>query len=336
MSTVLVTGGTGFVGSHAVLRLLVDGYSVRATVRTPGREHALRELLSNRGADVSALEVVPVDLTEDSGWSDAAAGCRYVLHVASPFPAEEPEHEDDLIVPAREGTLRVLRAAHDAGVSRVVLTSSFAAIGYSLKPAGQPYTEDDWTDPEGQRAYVKSKTLAERAAWAYARDAGLDLAVVNPTGIFGPALGPDTSSSLALIRALLDGAMPAIPDLSFGVVDVRDVVDLHVRAMTSPDAPGQRFIAVGHAPVGLREIARILRDQLGPDAGRVPIRNLPTWLARALAPFSPRLRGLAAELGSPKAISGEKARRVLGWSPRSLEETISDTARSILAGGSKD
>jgi dihydroflavonol-4-reductase len=331
VSTVLVTGGTGFVGSYAIQRLLADGYRVRTTVRSPSRGQQLRELLTRRGAETATLEIVVADLTADGGWIEAVTGCEFVLHVASPFPAGEPEHEDDLIIPARDGALRVLRAAHSTGVSRVVLTSSFAAIGYSPKPTGEPYTEEDWTNPDGQRPYIKSKTLAERAAWDYARRAGLELTVINPTGIFGPPLGSDISASLGLIQALLSGAMPAIPDLSFGVVDVRDVVDLHLRAMTAPDARDQRIIAVGHAPVTLRSIAGILREGLGPDAANVPTRNLPTWLVRATAPFSARMASLAPDLGKPKAISNQKAQHLLGWTPRPLEDTILDTARGLLA-----
>ena len=327
----LVTGGTGFVGSHMLLRLLDDGYDVRTTVRASARGAELRALVAGHGADVGRLEVAVADLTEDAGWAEAVRDRDIVLHVASPFPPGAPRDPGEVIRPAKEGTLRVLRAAREAGVRRVVLTSSFAAIGYSPKPDGSPYTEKDWTDPDGQAPYIASKVLAERAAWDFVADgAGPELVVINPTGIFGPALGPDYSSSLGLIRRLLDGAMPGVPDLAFGVADVRDVVDAHVRAMLLPEAAGQRFLVVGQAPVTMHEIARILRAGLGADAAKVPTRRLPSWLIRVLARVHPELREMAPELGKRKQISNDKARTVLGWTPKPVDETIVDTGRSLL------
>lgn len=329
-ATVLVTGGTGFVGGHTVLRLLNEGSPVRTTVRTTARGDDLRAVLSRHGAPVEQLQVAVADLTSTDGWAAAVDGCEAVLHVASPFPAQSPRDADELIRPARDGTLRVLRAAHQAGVRRVVATSSFAAIGYSPKSDTSPYTEQDWTDPDGQAPYIASKTIAERAAWTYADDHDLELVTINPTGIFGPALGPDYSSSLGLIKQLLTGAMPRIPDLAFGVVDVRDVVDAHLRALTTPEAAGQRFIAVGQAPVTMFEIAQILRAGLGDDGASVPRHRLPSWLVRGLARLRPQLRGMVPELGKRKQISNEKARTMLAWKPRPLQDTILDTARSLL------
>jgi dihydroflavonol-4-reductase len=326
VSRVLVTGGSGHLGGHVLLRLLADGHDVRTTVRTPGRRAQVEEIVAHGSADdVGRVEVVVADLTGDAGWADAVADRDVVLHVASPFPAGEPDDEDDLIVPAREGTLRVLRAAVDAGVSRVVLTSSFAAVGYT--PKADPtdtYSEADWTDPTGDvGAYVRSKTLAERAAWdeVAGTSGGPELTVVNPTGILGPVLGADRSSSIALVQSLLAGVVPAPPTTSFGVVDVRDVADLHVRAMAAPSAAGERYLAVGEDGVSLRRIARILRASLGPDAARVP------WAEDD-----------EGETGSasgppPKRISSAKARTQLGWSPRSLEATIFDTGRSLARSG---
>src|ERR1700733_11123729 len=248
MSKVLVTGGSGFIGSHAIVQLLAAGYQVRTTVRDLKREGDVRAMLRNGGVEPDGrLSFVTANLTSDTGWAEAVAGCEYVLHVASPLPPAVPKHEDELIVPARDGALRVLRAARDAGVKRVVLTSSFAAVGYGHPPSDRPFSEKDWTDPNGPDVgpYVKSKTLAERAAWDFiAREGGsLELSVVNPVGVFGPVLGPDFSPSIQIVQRLMDGAVPGCPRLSFGVVDVRDVADLHLRAMTDPAAQGERFLA---------------------------------------------------------------------------------------------
>jgi nucleoside-diphosphate-sugar epimerase len=241
MSKVLVTGGSGFIGSHAIVQLLAAGYQVRTTVRDLKREKEVRAMLRNGGAEPgSRLSFVSADLTRDAGWAEAVEGCEYVLHVASPLPPSVPKHEDELIVPARDGALRVLRAARDAGVKRVVLTSSFAAVGYGYKPQAKPFDETNWTQLEGDDVapYTKSKALAERAAWDFlVREGGaLELSVVNPVGVFGPVLGPDYSASILIVQRLMDGALPGSPTLSFGIVDVRDVIDLHIRAMTRPEA----------------------------------------------------------------------------------------------------
>lgn len=242
MSVVLVTGGSGFVGSHTVIQLLAAGHSVRTTVRSTKREPDVRGMLAAAGCEPGdRLSFHVADLEKDDGWAEATAGCDYVHHIASPFPAGEPKHEDELIVPAREGALRALRAARDAKVKRVVLTSSFAAIGYGNDP-GRPYTEEDWTDPADPRvlAYPRSKTIAERSAWDFiAREGeGLELAVVNPVGIFGPVLGADFATSILLLQRMLNGKIPGCPRLWFGAVDVRDVAGLHLLAMTHPEARG--------------------------------------------------------------------------------------------------
>jgi len=329
---VLVTGGSGFIGSHCILDLLRAGYRVRTTVRSPDREATVRELLGAESAD--ALSFALADLTDDAGWADAVGGCDFVLHVASPFPLGPPKHEDDLIVPAREGALRVLAAARDAKVKRVVLTSSFAAIGYGQPPMDRPFTEEDWTDPDGDgvSAYAKSKTLAERAAWDFIEreGGGLELAVVNPVGVFGPALGSDFSTSLQLVKRLLDGAMPGIPRVAFGIVDVRDVADLHVRAMTDPAAAGERFLAVAGEFMTVAEIAAVLRERMGDDAKKVPTRMLPDWLVRLVARFDSSVKQIVPELGKVKQASNEKAKRVLGWAPRSNDDAIVASAESLI------
>ncbi|MBO0791881.1 MAG: aldehyde reductase, partial [Ktedonobacteraceae bacterium] len=248
--TVLVTGGSGFLGAHTIVQLLKAGYTVRTTVRSPQREDDVRALIRAGGIlDDRRLSFAVTDLMRDDGWQQAMEGVSFVLHTASPFPGHQPEDENDLILPARDGTLRVLKAAGKAAVKRVVMTSSFAAVGYSPKPANEPYTEEDWTNPDQPSlpAYIKSKTLAERAAWDFIKqDHGkLELVVLNPTGIFGPALGKDFSSSLHILQTMLEGKMPAVPDVSFGVADVRDVAEAHIRAMTNPNAAGERFLVTG-------------------------------------------------------------------------------------------
>jgi nucleoside-diphosphate-sugar epimerase len=256
-----------------------------------------------------------------------------VLHVASPFPSRSPAHEDELIVPAREGTLRVLRAARDAGVRRVVITSSFAAIGYGHPPQPAPFDETYWSNIEGTAAaYVKSKTLAERAAWNFMAEEGaaLELAVVNPVAVLGPVLNADFSASIQIVRRMLTGGMPAAPHLMFGVVDVRDVADLHLRAMTHPAAKGERFLAAAGNFMALSEISQVLRTRLGAAAKRAPTRPLPNWVLRVTALFNPTVRELLPELGKTKNGSHEKASRLLGWAPRSNEDAIVATAESLL------
>jgi nucleoside-diphosphate-sugar epimerase len=335
LRTILVTGGSGFIGSHTLLQLLAAGHQVRTTVRSLKREGDVRTMLKEGGAEPGErLSFIAADLEDDAGWPQAVAGCEYVLHVASPLPPYVPKHEDELIVPAREGTLRVLRAARNAGVKRVVLTSSFAAIGYGQKPQETPFDETSWTDPHGDDVlpYVKSKTLAERAAWDFLAQEGgeLELSVVNPAGVFGPVLGPDYSTSILLVQRLMDGAMPGCPRLHLGVVDVRDVADLHIRAMTHPAAKGERFLAVAGDFLSLREIARVLKDRMGTSAGRVPTWPLPNWLVRIAALRDPAVKQILPELGKRKNATSEKARRMLGWAPRSREEAIVATAESLV------
>jgi nucleoside-diphosphate-sugar epimerase len=311
------------------------GYRVRTTVRLRNREAGVRAMLKAGGAEPGeALSFVAADLISDAGWSEAVAGCAFVLHVASPFPSTVPKQEDDLIIPAREGALRVLRAARDAGVKRVVLTSSFAAIGYGQKPQQTTYNETNWTDPNGDGVlpYAKSKNLAERAAWDFIANAGggLELSVVNPVGVFGPVLGPDYSTSILLVQRLMDGAMPGCPRLSFGIVDVRDVADLHIRAMTQPVAKGERFLAVAGDFVSILAIAKVLKAQMGASAKKVPTRQLPDWLVRLAAMRDPAVKQILPELGKVKTATNEKAKRMLRWAPRSNEEAIIATAESLV------
>ena len=333
-SPVLVTGGSGFIGSHAIVQLLAAGHRVRATVRNLAREGEVRALLREAGADAGErLSFVAADLERDEGWPEAVAGCGYVLHVASPFPAGVPKSEDELIVPARDGALRVLRAARDAGVKRVVLTSSFAAIGYSDPTRSAPFDETVWTDPNGDvSAYVKSKTIAERAAWAFVtREGGaLELSVVNPVLVLGPVLGNDYSTSILAIKRMLDGTLAGCPRLCFGLVDVRDVADLHIRAMTDPAAKGERFLAVAEDFVSLLDVAKMLKNAFPAFADKIPSRELPNWLVRLASLRDANLRPLLSELGTKKNATNEKAKRLLGWAPRSNAESVAATGESLV------
>jgi nucleoside-diphosphate-sugar epimerase len=335
MSTILVTGGSGFIGSHTILQLLAAGHQVRTTIRDLKREGDVRAMLKEGGAQTGdRLSFVAADLTNDAGWPEAVAGCDYVLHVASPLPERVPKDENELIVPAREGTLRVLRASRDAGVKRVVLTSSFAAVGYGHKQRNEPFTEQDWTDPNcgDVLPYTKSKTLAEHAAWNFmaAEGGNLELSVINPVGVFGPVLGPDYSASILIVQRMMDGAMPGAPRLYFGIVDVRDVADLHIRAMTHPAAKGERFLAVAGDSMSMLEIAKVLKNRTGAYAKRVPSREVPNWMVRLIAIKDPAAKQLLPELGKKKNATNEKAKRLLGWTPRSNEEAIVATAESLV------
>jgi nucleoside-diphosphate-sugar epimerase len=333
MSLVLVTGGSGFLAGHCIIQCLEAGHDVRATLRDASRADKVRAELARAGAQGLRLSFAAADLERDAGWPEAMAGCDFVLHVASPFPVNVPKDENELIRPARDGALRVLKAARAAGVKRVVLTSSFAAIGYGHRNQTAPFDETSWTDLDGPgvSAYPKSKTVAERAAWDFvAREGGPELAVVNPTGIFGPALGPDLSTSVVYVKRMLDGAMPGLPRLSFGVVDVRDVADLHLRAMTDPRAKGERFLAVSGEFIQLGAIAEILKSRLGLAARRVKTRVLPDFMVRLAGLFDPTVRQIVPELGKMKNATSAKAERLLGWSPRSREEAIVASGESLI------
>jgi dihydroflavonol-4-reductase len=335
--TVLVTGGSGFLGGWCLVELLQRGYRARTTVRDLARESEVRAAVGTLLDARDRLDVVAADLTNDDGWADAVAGCDYVLHVASPFPPAQPKDPDELIVPARDGTLRVLRASLAAGVKRIVLTSSVAAVrrpGPGSVANGRELTEEDWNDPDNPYAtpYTRSKTIAERAAWDFMRAEGAEdrLVTVQPGAIIGPVLGRDRSYSLQAVERMLTGKMPGLPRLGFSFIDVRDVAALEVGAMTAPEAGGQRLIAASTF-LWFSDVATILREQLGPDARKVPRRGVPDFVVRVLARFDPELRSIVGELGHRTTYSVENARRRVGWTPRPMQETIVDCALSLLA-----
>ena len=334
--TVLVTGGSGYIGGWCVASLLQRGYVVRTTVRDLAKEPAVRASLAQITDPGARLSFHAANLTADAGWDEAVAGCDYVLHVASPLGVANPKDPNDLIVPAREGARRAVGAAIKAGVKRVVLTSSVAAT--SKGDGGSDWTGDEtvWTDPEFPKlnAYAQSKTLAERAAWDLIHTSASDttLATVNPALVLGPVTSNDFSESVQVVERLLTGRVPGIPRLGFNVVDVRDVADLHIRAMTDPHAAGERFIAAANF-AWMADLATLLRDRLGEAGAKVPTRKVPDFLIRLAGLFDKDLGSVTPNLGHKHDFTSEKAQRMLGWRPRPLEETILDCANSLIATG---
>lgn len=337
---VLVTGATGFLAQHCIVQLLEGGWRVRGTARSAARGAEVAAILAPhlspgaRARLATDFEVVAADLTADAGWGEAMAGCRFVLHVASPVPRTPPKHDDELVIPARDGALRVLRAARAAGVSRVVLTSSVAAVLYG-HDRGRTFGEADWTKVDDPRmgAYERSKTLAERAAWAFVHEnPGMELVTINPGLILGPLLSPDWGTSGEVIKKILDRDFPAIPDVHFSTVDVRDVAAAHLAAMTHPDAPGRRFL-LGEGDHSMREMATILAEHLGPRGFRVPRGALPGFLMRLVAVWDRTARLALHDLGVPQQVDSTPARAVLGLRLRPLAEMVTSMADSMVAQG---
>ncbi|HET9159988.1 MAG TPA: NAD-dependent epimerase/dehydratase family protein [Caulobacteraceae bacterium] len=328
---VLVTGGTGFVGGWAIVALLNRGYRVRTTVRSLTRQAGLRSAIARAADAGDRLEVVAADLTSDAGWAEAAAGCAFVMHIASPLAMNGETDPDALIAAAKDGTLRVLRAAVEARAERVVLTSSMAACT-PTRPQARAFDESDWSDPDqpGLAAYRRSKILAERAAWDFMAGKATQLTTILPGAIFGPVLNKDQLGSVGLIKQLLDGKPPVLPRLAFNIIDVRDLAELHLEAMIRPAAAEERFIATGEA-LWYGEVAQALKENLGAAAGRVPTRAMPDFVARALSLVSPQMKSLMPLLGRTQKFSTQKARDRLGFAPRPAGETVVDCGRSLIA-----
>lgn len=332
---VLVTGGTGFVAIHSILQLLNRGYQVRTTIRSIKSKDKIFEMLKNGGiTDFTKLDFIEADLTSDKNWLEAMIDCQYVLHIASPIFLRLPKNEDEMIRPAVDGTLRVLKAAREAGVKRVVMTSNFGAVGYSHKDKNTIITEESWTNPneKGLSTYNKSKVLAEQAAWDFMNTEGgsLELSVINPMGIFGPSLSHDLSSGFEMLKKLLDGSMKAVPDIRLGIVDVRDVAELHILVMENPDASGQRFLALAGGTMSLLEIVKLLKQKMPYVVEKASTKSLPTFIIRLSALFNDQAKAILPLVGIYREASNEKARTVLGWKPRNNEEAIMATVISLI------
>ena len=338
MAKVLVTGATGFIAGHVILQLLEAGHEVRGTARSASSAARLNETFSKYAGRPIAIDLVAANLERDDGWAEAVAGMDFVQHVASPFPSGVPKDPNELIRPATDGALRVLKASRAAGVKRVVMTSSMAAIAYGWgenRPA--VLTEEHWSNPDNLKdntAYTRSKTIAERAAWDYVNGEGkgLELAVINPAAVLGPVMSGDLSASLELLTMPLSGKIPAVPRIGFGIVDVRDVAAAQVAAMTVPGAAGERFL-VSQPFMWFSDVADVLRDAFPAYAKKLPKGTMPDFMLKIVAVFNPTLKQVIPELGRQRQISNEKARTILGWTPRTANEAIIDGAQSLIDAG---
>lgn len=335
----VVTGITGFIAQHVAAQLIQDGWHVRGTLRDSKRSsEATTAIAAVAPAACESLSFVQAALTADTGWRDAMAGANAVMHVASPFPLIQPKDPQELIGPAREGVLRVLKAAQVAGVDKVVLTSSVAAIadGHGPQPPDRVFTEEDWSNPEGPNIspYARSKTIAERTAWDFMakEKPSFALSVINPGLVLGPVLGKDFGISPEIVRRLMAGEVPGTPRLGWETVDVRDVASLHVRALKSPQANGERFIASSEF-IWMEQMAAAIREALPKEAAKVPKGKVPDFVLRILGLFDPAVRDVARDLGRKVIASHRKASDVLGWQPRSAREAVIATAQSLVRHG---
>ena len=338
MAKVLVTGATGFIAGHVVHQLLEAGHEVIGTARSVSKAGQLNDTLSAYAGKPLSIEIRAADLSSDAGWAEAVAGVDFVQHVASPIPLTVPKNADELIIPARDGALRVLKAAKAAGVKRVVMTSSMAACAYGWgdnRP--NPITEEHWSQDNGapdMTPYIRSKLIAERAAWDYVtgEGKGLELTTINPALVLGPVMSGDFSASVEILTQLMSGKLPGTPRTGFVIVDVRDVAAAHVLAMTHPAAAGERFL-VGDRFIWFREAAEIITREFPTYASKVPSKDIPGWLLHLIALINPPAKQLIPELNRERHISSEKAKRVLGWQPRTSEEGVIAGARSLIEFG---
>ncbi len=332
-TTVLVTGASGFIGSHCIVSLLENGYQVKGTIRDLSRGEQIRNFIQNHTKYADNLSFASADLMKDEGWEEAMEGCTYVLHVASPVPINLPKDENEIIKPAKEGTIRVLKAADKTGVKRVVITSSIAAICYGHSDYKKTFTEADWTNLAGKNltAYPKSKTIAEKAAWSYLEETGskLELVAVNPSVVLGPALEKDFGSSLELVRKIMGGELPGAPKIGWPIVDVRDVAKMQLLAMTEPKAVGKRYICANET-MFIKDVAKVIKDNFPAYQNKISVRNLPNWVVRISALFDPTVKAVLSELGNPQYVSSEKAKEDLNWTCRSNEEAIISAAQSLI------
>jgi nucleoside-diphosphate-sugar epimerase len=329
---VVVTGASGFIAQHTIKILLEKDFAVRGTVRDLGRIERLTSRLASV-CDVTNLEFAKADLSDDDGWDEAMVDAKYLLHMASPLPVEQPKDENELIVPARDGALRALKAAVSANISRVVMTSSIASISSGLD-ASKPFTEADWSDINQDIApYPKSKTIAEKAAWEYIRslpeEVAPELVMINPGFVLGPLIDPDTSASHEVVRLLLSGEVPGIPDIGFSLVDVRDVASAHVAALSAVHAPGNRYICVTSF-LAYFELAKIVKSHLAGTSYRISLRRIPSWLVRLLANFNPTLKLIVPRLAQVHSYDTAQVRRDLNWHPMDLETSILQTVDSLI------
>ncbi|MVM29014.1 NAD-dependent epimerase/dehydratase family protein [Spirosoma sp. HMF4905] len=335
IETVLVTGGTGFVGLQIVLQLLQKGYRVKTTLRSlKSKDSVIETLKANGITSVDNLSFVEAELTKDDNWAEAMKDCTYVLSVASPVFFDIPNDENEAMRPAIEGILRVLKFAKSAGIKRVVMTSSFGALGFSHTDKNTETTEADWTDPnlKGLSAYEKSKGLSERAAWDFIKKEGgnLEFATINPVAILGPSLSKHISGSFDILNHLLDGSMKVVPNIPLNIVDVRDVADLHIRAMTNPNANGQRFIASADGQISMPEIAQLLKNKFPEAAAKVSTKILPNWILNFASLFSAQAKAGSMLSKVNRNVSNAKARKLLGWTPiATIEQTILASLESI-------
>lgn len=333
---VLVTGANGFIGLNTVLRLLQLGYAVRATVRNESHQKSIMETLSKH-LDTSGLEFAIADLMKDDGWHNAVQGCHFVIHTASPYPAENPKDENELIIPARDGTLRLLRSAQIEGVKRVVMLSTIGAIFDGHEGENRTFDENDWSDLGKTRLiYHKSKTIAEQAAWDFINStenkSRMEMVSINPSNVFGPVLDGHHHTSTEWYRTIMHAEVPGVARTQIDFVDVRDLVEVLVKALTVPEAAGKRFICNG-ASIPLIEFANILHQNFSNRGFRVPNRILPDFVIRLISIFVPKVKAVAGQLQWKYAFSTKQVQLIFAWQPRPYKQTIVDMAESLIQYG---